>query len=530
MAHPSTKTPPALNIGRMLVFVCVVCAVCLGAAATHARGVPLTGFLSEPTDQIAVPGMLAGAEITPEGDLYTGWAEYELRYGRGLTAWDQPTRTLPNPGRPLLSSTLSDGPVRYIQTVFAVAVAGLPVAYDTVTVVNDSNRPRRAQVAMALAYTRGREILGVHGEMTGAFRYERPFTGQPAGFYEQPGQSFSPAFRYSTVGRDIDRSGLLLARGPTGVSRQLPTPAANEPTTPHARRLFRVLLRAHGRHSFTWQIPLNPPAESPAADRSLDALPLNGARAVLNRVWTAQEAGMMRISVPERKVNDTYRAAISEMLSSRYLTPLGWVQGSNKLQYQAFWIRDGALETQALDLAGLHSQASQNLAFIDTFQQPDGLFINRAYQYDSLGQALWALDQHAQLTRSPAYAAAQLERIQAAVNWLTAVTATDPLGLLPPGNPQDNELAYGHITGDDLWAAVGLRSAVADATLSGREDLAAAWRSVDQRFESSLDTAISTAVASTGHIPPVLDAAGGRTGATTTPRSPCKFSPPPPLP
>ena len=39
-----------------------------------APGSPLTGFLSAPTDQLAVPGMLAGAEITPEGDLYSGTA------------------------------------------------------------------------------------------------------------------------------------------------------------------------------------------------------------------------------------------------------------------------------------------------------------------------------------------------------------------------------------------------------------------------------------------------------------------------
>ena len=119
-------------------------------------------------------------------------------------------------------------------------------------------------------------------------------------------------------------------------------------------------------------------------------------------------------------------------------------------------------------------------------------------------------DQHAQLSQDPAYAAAQLTRIGAAINWLTWVTATDPLGLLPAGNPQDDELAYGHITGDNLWAAAGLRSAVADAVLAGRPDLAAAWQAVDERFEASLDQALAAAVAREGHIPPVLDAPGGQ--------------------
>jgi hypothetical protein len=454
--------------------------------------------------------MIAGGEITPEGDLYTGWAEYELRFGRRLAAWEQPTRTLPDPSLPLLSSNLSDGPVHYTQTIFAVAVAGRPVAYETVSAANTSDHPREAQLAMEIAYTRGRQIPGVHGLMTGAYRYERPVIGQPDGFYDQPGQPFSTAFTYSVAGRDLDRSGLLLARGPAASGRLLQSSEANTLTATHDAKLFKVLLKAHGRASFTWQIPLEPPVASAEADNSLDQMPLGRARAQLGRMWAAQEAGMTQISVPEAKVTSTYRAAITEILCSRYQTPSGWVQGSNKLQYQAFWIRDGAIDTQALDLVGLHAQAEQNLDFLDTFQQPDGLFISRVDQYDGLGQALWALDQNAQLTQSPAYAAAQLPRIGAAIGWLSSATASDPLGLLPSGNPGDDELAYGHITGDNLWAAAGLRSAVADAVLAGRGDLALAWQAVDDRFEVSLDRAIADAVARTGHIPPVLDISGGQ--------------------
>ncbi len=526
-----------------------ILAVCNASAA---GSLPTTGFLAAPTDQIAVPGMISGAEITPEGDLYTGWAEYELRFGRRLAPWDQPTRTLPDPALPLLSSALSDGPMRYVQTVFAVAVAGLPVAYDTVTVTNGSDRPREARVAMAVAYTRGQQLPGAHGVMTGAYRYERPVTGEP-GFYDQPGQPFSQAFAYSAPGRDLDRSGLLLARGPATPSRPLgaseiarrarplgaseimgrarplgaseimgrarPLGASETTgraapitgrTAPHDGRLFAVPLKAGGRVSLTWQIPLSPPPAGAPADSALDHMPLSSARAELRRMWNAEEAGMMKISVPEAKVSATYRAAITEILCSRFKTPAGWVQGVNRLQYQAFWIRDGAIETQALDLAGLHTQAAQNLAFMDTLQQPAGLLISRPYQYDGLGQALWAIGRHAQLTSDPAYARAQLTRIGAAVEWLSWVTATDPLGLLPAGNPGDDELAYGHITGDDLWAAAGLRSGIADAVLAGRGDLAAAWQALATRFEASLEQAITVAVARAGHIPPVLDSPDGQ--------------------
>ena len=476
-----------------------------GAAPAARRG-----FLSHPTDQLGVPGARAGAEITPEGDLYTGWAEYEPRFGAHLSAWDQPTRTLPDPLLPALSAELREGDMSYTMSAFATTVSGQPVAYLTLTATNASVRPREAEVAMGIAYTRGPQIRGMHGITTGAFRFERPATGQPTGFYEQPGQLFSPSFRYSTSGRDLMRSGLLLARGPRAPSRALPSPRADTPTSAHDGRAFRRLLPGRTRASFTWQIPLEPPPAGAKSDAQLDATPLALARAVFAREWSTQEAGLMRISVPEAKVTASYDAAIVEMLESRERTPSGWVQASNKLQYEAFWIRDAAMETFALDLAGLHQPSAQDLAFMDTFQQPDGLFISRPEQYDGLGQALWALGEHAQLTGSSRYAAEQLNRTGAAVDWLSATTSADPSGLLPAANPKDDELAYGHVTGDNLWAAAGLRSAVATAVLAGRADLAAAWRAVDVRFETSLDRALSAAVGRVGHIPPLLDSSTGQ--------------------
>ncbi|HXA53736.1 MAG TPA: hypothetical protein VNV37_02565 [Solirubrobacteraceae bacterium] len=472
---------------RLTAPLLVSYAAAAAAAAANAAAVPTTGYLAAPTEQLAVPGMAAGAEVTPEGDVYTGWAEYELRFGRRLRAWNQPTRTLPEPGVPLLSSTLADGRVRYTVTLFAVPVAGRPVAYETVRAINGSARPRWARVQM------------------------------------------------------------LLARGPTAPGRPFATPGPNAPIV-HGGRVFGVRLEPHRGASFTWRLPLEPPpAAAAAAVRSLDATGLGATRAALRSLWAGQEAGMMRIAVPEAKVNATYEAAIVQMLESRVQTATGWEQMPNRLQYRAFWIRDAAIATQALDLAGLHVAAAQNLAFIDAFQQPDGLFMSQAGQYDEWGEALWALAQHAELAGEQRYAAAQLGRMGAAIGWLSRVTAADPLGLLPASNPDDNELAYGHITGDDLWAAAGLRAAIAAAalarqagavaTLAGQSAAAklagqsaaatpagqsaaatpaeasadaAAWTAVEQRFEIALHRALAAAVAREGHIPPVLDAQGGQ--------------------
>lgn len=458
-----------------------------------------------------MPGNPASAELTPEGHLYTGWAEYELRFGRHLAPWSQPTRTLPNPSLPLYASSLSNGAVRYTQSVFAVPVQGRPVAYETLLVRNTSKHPTIARLALAIAYARGPQVIGADGTPTTAYRYARPVSGGSLGSYSQPGQTFSTSFEYSVAGRDLDRSGLLLARGPAWGSRSVTTPAEPESRiAPHDEQVFRVRLRGHRQARLTWQIPLDPPAAGSTADRALDRVPLARARTLLRALWAREETGMTVISVPEPRVGAAYRAALVQILDSRIHTSAGWMQCPNRLQYQAFWIRDAAVETQALDLAGLHSRASENLAFVDAFQQPDGLFISQEGQYDGWGQALWALAQHAALTRSPAYAAAQLDRIGSAIQWLLATTASDPLGLLPATSLDDDEQLSGHITGDDLWAAVGLRAAVADALLAGQDALAASWQQDTERFESALQQALAAATARAGYIPPALDVPGGQ--------------------
>ena len=482
----------------------------LGAAAP-AQARPTPGFLATPTEQVGVPGYAASGELTPEGNLYTGWAEYALRYGRRLRAWNQPTRTLPNPSEPRTLATLRDGPVRYTQEVFAIAVNGAPVAYLTVTAQNTGRRPARARVAAHVMYSRGRPVRSsMNGRPVGSFRYPRPQATTSDGWFMQPGEAFDPRWVYTAAGRDLVRGGRLIVRAPGRVPARVGLPTVAGMTSRHAAGAVARRLRPGASAAWTWQVPLDPPPADHSIDAALDAVPLADARTELHRLWAEQEAGMMQIQVPERKISDTYRAAIAQILQSRYRTPSGWVQAVNKLQYQAFWIRDAAIMTHALDLAGLTTATAQNLQFLRTWQRDDGLFISRAGQYDGLGQALWTFGEHARLTGRRSDCTSHLTQMDKAVRWLERETANDPLGLLPPGDPRDNELAAGHVTGDNVWAAAGLRSAIACARVAGRPTLAKRWQDVSTRFESALRNALSAAVARDGHIPPVLDRRGGQ--------------------
>lgn len=498
--------------GRAAARLLAVAACAVGAAFTGggAQATPLTGFLATPTEQLAVPGLVPGGEITPEGDIYTGWAEYELLAGSQPRPWSQPTRIAPDPGEPLYVADLRRGSIDYRQQVFTTEVAGEPVVYLTLTASNPSARPRLAAVGMQIAYTRGAQIPTFDGILSSPYRYPRPAppTGG-VGRYQQPGEAFDPGWIYTIAGRDVTRGGELLVRGPDAPALVQPT-SGQALTSPHAREIYTAALAPHGGMSWTWQIPLAPPAAGAAADAALDATPLTVAQARFTAFWKRQEAGAMTVTLPEPRIGDVYRESLTNILAARYVGPDGWVQTVNTFQYHAYWLRDSSVMTVALDQAGLHAAASGNLAFLPFWQQPSGLFISQSGEYDGIGQALWEMDEHALLAGDAGYAQALLPRVSAAVGWIDAQSAADAEGILPPSTVNDDELLVNaRITGDEVWAAVGLRAAIGIAQLAGRADLVAAWVPINARYEANLDRALAADEAANGHITPALDAPGG---------------------
>jgi hypothetical protein len=123
-----------------------------------------------------------------------------------------------------------------------------------------------------------------------------------------------------------------------------------------------------------------------------------------------------------------------------------------------------------------------------------------------MGQALWALGRHAELTGDGDFARAELPAVERAVGWLAAQD-----GLLPAGDPGDNEFVAGRLAGDDFWAVAGIDAAVGLASVAGRADLEAAWQPIAARLRASVAAATRMAASRNGGaVPPALDRPGGR--------------------
>lgn len=471
-------------------------------AAAPARGD--AGFLAAPTEQLTVPGYVAGAEITPEGYVYTGAAEYAFGFGPRLAAWNVPTRERVAGRYPVFTSVATAGGVRYVMTTFADEVAGAPVVFVHVDAVNVSRRPALARWSTATLWSGGRRQSS--GRFT--FRFPRPATPSVPGLYVQPGEPFAPAARYAAGGGAVTRDGRVLYAYLGRPDEVSDGPArARGPATRFGRTEYRTRLAPGGSTTFDVRIPVTPVALDPAALAALRATDFATHRLATIRRWRRALAGASVLELPEPAVQDAYRASIVQLLEPRYLLDGNWVQPVNKLQYHSFWIRDTAVIAQALDLVGLHEPARQDLEYFSQWQQDDGLFISRPGQLDGLGQALWGLGEHVRLSGDTAFAAAQLPAVERAAGWLRAARAKDPLRLVPPSDPRDNELVAGHLAGDNFWAVAGLDAAADLAAAADRSDLAEAWRADRDDLR---DTIVALIRKRGGAIPPALDAKGGQ--------------------
>ena len=84
-------------------------------------------------------------------------------------------------------------------------------------------------------------------------------------------------------------------------------------------------------------------------------------------------------------------------------------------------------------------------------------------------------------------------------------------GLLPAGNPGDNEYVAGRLAGDDFWAVAGMDAAVSLAQVAGRADLATAWAGDAARLRRRWPRPRGRRPPRNGGaVPPALDRPGGR--------------------
>ena len=160
--------------------------------------------------------------------------------------------------------------------------------------------------------------------------------------------------------------------------------------------------------------------------------------------------------------------------------------------YDSFWYRDGAYIVGAMDAAGHSEEAEKSLRLYtdreltpnlkEWGQQESGLWESPAGEWDSQGQALWALLHHFELTGNQLWLRSNYENIRRGAVWIkNAIEETkqfDPnglrpiyWGLLPKGVSEDTGSSrWTYVYEHNFWVALGLQEAIKAARYLGRQE------------------------------------------------------------
>ena len=491
-------------------------------------------YASRSTDQLSVVHAPSGAEITPEGDLYTGFGEMDFFVGVDRVAVQQRVRTLKDGYLPVFSYAVDHDGLSYTFTFFASPVEPardptsteitdeIIVNFVRVTVVNPGPAPRRGYLTTAWRY---------QGEQTTSFatgddRFRRPIPSEGVGGFHQPGEPFHPDSRYSVQQNAMLRDGKVIYLFPTEPEPQLSgtyreyynrrTPvdvaATVLPTTPMATAEYELTLAAHARRTLDFKVPLLPATPGTAAYDAVARANFDEREQALESFWQPIFARGVEITTPEAKVNDTFRASLVYDLSALNKVDGRYVQTINQFQYHRFYLRDSADFVRMYDTSGYPDVARQVLDFFATRQQADGNFLSQPDQYDGWGEALWTYGEHYRITHDKAFAAEVYPRIVRAVAWLEQALAADPLHLVPATDVRDNEYIAGHLTGYNFLALDGLQAAERLAHDLGHAEDEAHDKFIEDDLRASLMKQFARVTASTGgYIPPALDGDPGGT-------------------
>jgi GH15 family glucan-1,4-alpha-glucosidase len=188
--------------------------------------------------------------------------------------------------------------------------------------------------------------------------------------------------------------------------------------------------------------------------------------------------------------------------------------------YDSFWYRDGSYIIAAMDAAGHPDEAEKSLRlFTDSDlkgqlkawgQQRSGLWESPGEEWDSQGQAIWALVHHFELTGDISWLGSVYENIRKGVLWIkwaTEQTKTSesngekPIfwGLLEKGVSEDTGSAdRNYIYEHDFWAALGLKKAIV-ASQWLKEDKDTQWmKAMYREFCANLLRSVKRAFHDTG--------------------------------
>ncbi len=236
--------------------------------------------------------------------------------------------------------------------------------------------------------------------------------------------------------------------------------------------------------TYAFVLPMQPTPPSPTTIDTLQHLDVGMLRQNVSAAWQAR-LHHVQVTVGDPRIQNAFYASLAYILMAQQAN--GEIF-SGPLSERAFWFRDAAYITNALDEAGYQSNVRDILRLVASTQLPSGRYppiitaagspqLPLKTEWDTQGEVIFSLVNYAQQNHDLAFlhdvypgiwAATRYQESQLAATRIPALQGTPFFGILPAGeSAEDLYSADWHHYWDDFWAMAGFQQAAAAAQMLG---------------------------------------------------------------
>lgn len=205
--------------------------------------------------------------------------------------------------------------------------------------------------------------------------------------------------------------------------------------------------------------------------------------------WNDHLQNSCRVEVPDKHFQSLFDVALRTLIlhSPKDVFP-------GPYTYKRFWFRDAAFIIYAMLATGLTKNIEKILMSFPKRQTPLGYFKSQDGEWDSNGQAIWAIERYKALTGSP-ISPELLSSVEMGAQWIKRKRVTTKKqcghsGLLPAGFSAEHFGPTDFYYWDDFWAIAGLEAA---SSLMESKDIELARMIRDEavNFRGAIETSLT---------------------------------------
>ncbi len=186
----------------------------------------------------------------------------------------------------------------------------------------------------------------------------------------------------------------------------------------------------------------------------------------IKNTWTEKLSLGLSLKTGNHEIDRLFSASVTNLLllvDPNNITP-------GPTEYHRFWCRDAAFLINALDKLGYHKYAEEALVQFIQRQRSDGFFYSHEGEFDSNGEGIWVLAEHAKFTKDYSWLEKTFDSIYKAAVCIINTRKQPKVdlpsgkmdlvkGLLPPGFSAEHLGPCDYFYWDNFWGVAGLREA-----------------------------------------------------------------------